>query len=179
MISGGWLLATCSRLLLLFLNARMWVECCAGSNAVLRSLQYPFLGPPSTRLAAALSSGSCQCQAAALQLSVDLQELEAVGLGEKRQGVSPGWRRLLVAFLTFTFQRLRVYFNLTFSFPFSLSDESTELQTQICNSFKSLVVQLQGEELGHRPRVKLLPPPPRQFLFIPLRSPLFTHRHPQ
>lgn len=48
------------------------------------ALQYPFLGPPSTRLAPALSSGSCQCQAAALQLSVHLQELETVGLGKKR-----------------------------------------------------------------------------------------------
>lgn len=28
---------------------------------------------------------------------------------------------------------------------FALLDESTELQTQICNGFKSLVVQLQGE----------------------------------
>lgn len=44
-------------------------------------MQYPLLGPPSTRLAAALSSGSCQCQAAALQLSVHLQELDALGLG--------------------------------------------------------------------------------------------------
>ncbi|KAE8285398.1 N-alpha-acetyltransferase 25, NatB auxiliary subunit [Larimichthys crocea] len=67
-----------------------------------KRIQYPFLGPPSTRLAPALSSGSCQCQAAALQLSVHLQELDTVGL-----------------------------------------DESTELQTQICNAFKSLVVQLQ------------------------------------
>uniref|UniRef100_A0A7N8YEV2 N-alpha-acetyltransferase 25, NatB auxiliary subunit n=1 Tax=Mastacembelus armatus TaxID=205130 RepID=A0A7N8YEV2_9TELE len=64
--------------------------------------QYPFLGPPPTRLALALSSGSCQCQAAALQLSVHLQELETAGL-----------------------------------------DESSELQNQICNGFKSLVVQLQ------------------------------------
>uniref|UniRef100_A0A671UI09 N-alpha-acetyltransferase 25, NatB auxiliary subunit n=1 Tax=Sparus aurata TaxID=8175 RepID=A0A671UI09_SPAAU len=63
---------------------------------------YPFLGPPSTRLAPALSSGSCQCQAAALQLSVHIQELETVGL-----------------------------------------DEPSELQTQICNGFQSLVVQLQ------------------------------------
>uniref|UniRef100_A0A3Q3WSY2 N-alpha-acetyltransferase 25, NatB auxiliary subunit n=1 Tax=Mola mola TaxID=94237 RepID=A0A3Q3WSY2_MOLML len=67
-----------------------------------KHIQYPFLGPPSTRLGPALSSGSCQCQAAALQLSVHLQELETVGL-----------------------------------------DESSELQTQICNSFKSLAVQLQ------------------------------------
>ncbi|KAM6986432.1 N-alpha-acetyltransferase 25, NatB auxiliary subunit [Aplochiton taeniatus] len=63
---------------------------------------YPFLGPPSTRLVGALSCGSCQCQAAALQLSVQLQELENAGL-----------------------------------------DDSSELQTQICNCFKSLVVQLQ------------------------------------
>ncbi|XP_068609025.1 N-alpha-acetyltransferase 25, NatB auxiliary subunit [Brachionichthys hirsutus] len=67
-----------------------------------KRVQYPFPGPPSTRLAPALSVGSCQCQAAALQLSVHLQELEMVGL-----------------------------------------DESSELQTQICNAFKSLVVQLQ------------------------------------
>uniref|UniRef100_A0A673CTL4 N-alpha-acetyltransferase 25, NatB auxiliary subunit n=1 Tax=Sphaeramia orbicularis TaxID=375764 RepID=A0A673CTL4_9TELE len=67
-----------------------------------KRIQYPFLGPPSTRLGPALSSGSCQCQAAALQMSVNLQELDTVGL-----------------------------------------DESTELQTQICNGFKSLVVQLQ------------------------------------
>lgn len=46
-------------------------------------LQYPFLGPPSTRLAPALSIGSCQCQAAALQLCVHLQELELLGLGKK------------------------------------------------------------------------------------------------
>ncbi|XP_034402615.1 N-alpha-acetyltransferase 25, NatB auxiliary subunit isoform X2 [Cyclopterus lumpus] len=63
--------------------------------------QYPLLGPPATRLASALSSGSCQCQAAALQLSVHLQDLESAGL-----------------------------------------DESSELQTQICNGFQSLVVQL-------------------------------------
>lgn len=44
-------------------------------------LQYPFLGPPSTRLALALSIGSCQCQALALQMCVHLQELELLGLG--------------------------------------------------------------------------------------------------
>lgn len=44
--------------------------------------QYPFLGPPSTRLAPALSIGSCHCQAAALQLCVHLQELELLGLGQ-------------------------------------------------------------------------------------------------
>ncbi|XP_053267521.1 N-alpha-acetyltransferase 25, NatB auxiliary subunit isoform X2 [Pleuronectes platessa] len=73
-----------------------------GAQMAEKHTQYPLLGPPSTRLAPALFNGSCQCQAAALQLSVHLQELETVGL-----------------------------------------DESLELQTQICNSFKSLVVQLQ------------------------------------
>uniref|UniRef100_A0A8C8J801 N-alpha-acetyltransferase 25, NatB auxiliary subunit n=1 Tax=Oncorhynchus tshawytscha TaxID=74940 RepID=A0A8C8J801_ONCTS len=67
-----------------------------------KQTQYPFLGPPSSRLASALSSGSCHCQASALQLSLTLQELETTGL-----------------------------------------DDSSELQTQICNSFKSLIVQLQ------------------------------------
>ncbi|XP_055721822.1 N-alpha-acetyltransferase 25, NatB auxiliary subunit isoform X2 [Salvelinus fontinalis] len=67
-----------------------------------KQTQYPFVGPPSSRLATALSSGSCHCQASALQLSLTLQELETTGL-----------------------------------------DDSSELQTQICNSFKSLIVQLQ------------------------------------
>uniref|UniRef100_A0A7N6FEB3 N(alpha)-acetyltransferase 25, NatB auxiliary subunit n=1 Tax=Anabas testudineus TaxID=64144 RepID=A0A7N6FEB3_ANATE len=75
--------------------------------------QYPFPGPPCTRLAQALSSGSCQCQAAALQLSVHLQDLETAGL-----------------------------------------DESSELQTQICNGFKSIVVQLQ--EILHKCKGDLL-----------------------
>uniref|UniRef100_A0A8C7MFW7 N-alpha-acetyltransferase 25, NatB auxiliary subunit n=1 Tax=Oncorhynchus kisutch TaxID=8019 RepID=A0A8C7MFW7_ONCKI len=67
-----------------------------------KQTQYPFLGPPSSRLASALSSGSCHCQASALQLSLTLRELETTGL-----------------------------------------DDSTELQTQICNAFKSSVAQLQ------------------------------------
>ncbi|KAM8854127.1 N-alpha-acetyltransferase 25, NatB auxiliary subunit [Synchiropus picturatus] len=64
--------------------------------------QFPFLGPPCTRLGLALSCGSCQCQAAALQLSVTMQDLDAIGL-----------------------------------------EDSCELQTQICNTFKSVTVQLQ------------------------------------
>lgn len=59
-------------------------------------LQYPFLGPPSTRLAPALSVGSCQCQAAALQLCVHLQELELLGLGKKTNDRSAAGRRLNV-----------------------------------------------------------------------------------
>uniref|UniRef100_A0AAR2L786 N-alpha-acetyltransferase 25, NatB auxiliary subunit n=1 Tax=Pygocentrus nattereri TaxID=42514 RepID=A0AAR2L786_PYGNA len=48
--------------------------------AFLLQHQYPILGPPSTRLAQALASGSCQCQLSALQLPIHLQELEAAGL---------------------------------------------------------------------------------------------------
>uniref|UniRef100_A0A8C8G8K0 N(alpha)-acetyltransferase 25, NatB auxiliary subunit n=1 Tax=Oncorhynchus tshawytscha TaxID=74940 RepID=A0A8C8G8K0_ONCTS len=47
-----------------------------------KQTQYPFLGPPSSRLASALSSGSCHCQASALQLSLTLRELETTGLGD-------------------------------------------------------------------------------------------------
>lgn len=108
------------------------VHCC---NDVFAVLQYPFLGPPSTRLASALSSGSCQCQAAALQLSVHLQELETVGLGKKTRQQHEADRRLDFA---------RCFLHLPL-FLFTLLDESSELQTQICNGFKSLVVQLQGE----------------------------------
>lgn len=43
--------------------------------------QYPLLGPPSTRMAQALASGSCQCQLSVLQLPLHLQELETAGLG--------------------------------------------------------------------------------------------------
>ncbi|XP_054613553.1 N-alpha-acetyltransferase 25, NatB auxiliary subunit isoform X2 [Dunckerocampus dactyliophorus] len=72
------------------------------SQLVERRTQYPLLGPPSTRLATALSSGSCHCQAATLQLSAHIHELDGVGI-----------------------------------------DESSELQTQMCNTFKSIAVQLQ------------------------------------
>ncbi|XP_077353966.1 N-alpha-acetyltransferase 25, NatB auxiliary subunit [Festucalex cinctus] len=47
-----------------------------------RRTQYPFLGPPATRLAGALSCGSCQCQAAALQLALHVHQLDAVGLDD-------------------------------------------------------------------------------------------------
>ncbi|KAF4082175.1 hypothetical protein AMELA_G00148540 [Ameiurus melas] len=47
--------------------------------------QYPLLGPPSTRMAQALSSGSCQCQLAVLQLPLHLQELEAAGLDQSAE----------------------------------------------------------------------------------------------
>uniref|UniRef100_A0A4W4FDK8 N-alpha-acetyltransferase 25, NatB auxiliary subunit n=1 Tax=Electrophorus electricus TaxID=8005 RepID=A0A4W4FDK8_ELEEL len=43
--------------------------------------QYPFLGPPPTRLPQALANGSCQCQLVALQLPLHVQELETSGLG--------------------------------------------------------------------------------------------------
>ncbi|KAI1881944.1 hypothetical protein AGOR_G00244910 [Albula goreensis] len=67
-----------------------------------RGVQYPLLGPPPTRLGPALSSGCCQCQAAAFQLSAHLQELESSGL-----------------------------------------EDTSEVQTQIGNSLKSLTIQLQ------------------------------------
>ncbi|KAG9342546.1 hypothetical protein JZ751_015925 [Albula glossodonta] len=54
-----------------------------------RGVKYPLLGPPPTRLGPALSSGCCQCQAAAFQLSAHLQELESSGLGKPW---SEGWR---------------------------------------------------------------------------------------
>ncbi|XP_030624427.1 N-alpha-acetyltransferase 25, NatB auxiliary subunit isoform X2 [Chanos chanos] len=47
--------------------------------------EYPFLGPPSTRMTQALASGSCQCQLSALQLSAHIQELEATGLDESAE----------------------------------------------------------------------------------------------
>ncbi|KAJ8415483.1 hypothetical protein AAFF_G00424630, partial [Aldrovandia affinis] len=50
-----------------------------------RGLQYPFLGPPSTRLGPALSSGGCQCQAAAFHLATHLQELEAHSLEDTEE----------------------------------------------------------------------------------------------
>ncbi|KAJ8287131.1 hypothetical protein GJAV_G00048000 [Gymnothorax javanicus] len=45
-----------------------------------RGVQYPLLGPPSTRLGPALSSGCCQCQASAFRLSAHLQELDSASL---------------------------------------------------------------------------------------------------
>lgn len=55
------------------------------------------------------------------------------------------------------------FFSLTASFSFALftpSDESSELQTQICNGFKSLVAQLQGES-PQRPTADVCPSPSR------------------
>nr|XP_006640345.2 PREDICTED: N-alpha-acetyltransferase 25, NatB auxiliary subunit isoform X1 [Lepisosteus oculatus] len=66
-----------------------------------RNVQYPFLGPPATRLSPALASGSCQCQASAFHLVSDLQDLDSHGL-----------------------------------------EDTTEVQTRIGNSFKSLIAQL-------------------------------------
>ncbi|XP_066545036.1 N-alpha-acetyltransferase 25, NatB auxiliary subunit isoform X2 [Amia ocellicauda] len=66
-----------------------------------RKIQYPFLGPPSTRLSPALASGSCQCQASAFHLASDLHDLDTLGL-----------------------------------------EDTTEVQTRIGNSFKSLLAQL-------------------------------------
>ncbi|XP_064209425.1 N-alpha-acetyltransferase 25, NatB auxiliary subunit-like isoform X2 [Anguilla rostrata] len=50
-----------------------------------RGLQYPFLGPPSSRLGPALSSGACQCQASAFHLAAHLQELDTSGLEESAE----------------------------------------------------------------------------------------------
>ncbi|KAG5840254.1 hypothetical protein ANANG_G00186860 [Anguilla anguilla] len=46
---------------------------------------YPFLGPPSSRLGPALSSGACQCQASAFHLAAHLQELDTSGLEESAE----------------------------------------------------------------------------------------------
>uniref|UniRef100_A0A4W4FDS3 N-alpha-acetyltransferase 25, NatB auxiliary subunit n=1 Tax=Electrophorus electricus TaxID=8005 RepID=A0A4W4FDS3_ELEEL len=47
--------------------------------------QYPFLGPPPTRLPQALANGSCQCQLVALQLPLHVQELETSGLDQSAE----------------------------------------------------------------------------------------------
>ncbi|XP_048876335.1 N-alpha-acetyltransferase 25, NatB auxiliary subunit [Brienomyrus brachyistius] len=73
----------------------------SSAQFVERGVQYPFLGPPPTRLSPALASRSCHCQAAAFQLASHMQELDAAGV-----------------------------------------DDTAEVQTQIENSFKSLLVQL-------------------------------------
>uniref|UniRef100_A0A4W4FC08 N-alpha-acetyltransferase 25, NatB auxiliary subunit n=1 Tax=Electrophorus electricus TaxID=8005 RepID=A0A4W4FC08_ELEEL len=52
-----------------------------GTMHTTRLRQYPFLGPPPTRLPQALANGSCQCQLVALQLPLHVQELETSGLG--------------------------------------------------------------------------------------------------
>ncbi|KAK1800814.1 hypothetical protein P4O66_005996, partial [Electrophorus voltai] len=51
----------------------------------LRQQQYPFLGPPPTRLPQALANGSCQCQLVALQLPLHVQELETSGLDQSAE----------------------------------------------------------------------------------------------
>lgn len=63
----------------------------------------------------------------------------------RSQRPPPTFSFSLSHFNGWVFLLIRLFVSFVFFF---LSDESTELQTQICNSFKSLVVQLQGEELG-------------------------------
>ncbi|XP_056146641.1 N-alpha-acetyltransferase 25, NatB auxiliary subunit [Lampris incognitus] len=61
--------------------------------------QYPFLGPPASRLASALSSGSYQCQYAAFQLAYHLQKLETLGLEESSElqaKICNGFKSLVV-----------------------------------------------------------------------------------
>lgn len=84
----------CSKITPLIFFSR-WCGCVA---VLLRLLQYPFLGPPATRLAAALTCGSCQCQTSALHLTVQLQELETMGLGEGLHIYTP-YTLLYVVFL--------------------------------------------------------------------------------
>ncbi|XP_028830383.1 N-alpha-acetyltransferase 25, NatB auxiliary subunit isoform X1 [Denticeps clupeoides] len=60
---------------------------------------YPFFGPPSTRLAQALASGSCQCQLSAFQLTTLLLELEIAGLDESaeiQKQISKSFKSLIV-----------------------------------------------------------------------------------
>ncbi|XP_039627265.1 N-alpha-acetyltransferase 25, NatB auxiliary subunit [Polypterus senegalus] len=53
-----------------------------GKRFVERKVQYHFLGPPSTRLTSAFASGSCQCQASAFRLVVDVHDLDISGLDD-------------------------------------------------------------------------------------------------
>ncbi|KAM4052844.1 N-alpha-acetyltransferase 25, NatB auxiliary subunit [Anomaloglossus baeobatrachus] len=47
-----------------------------------KKIKYPFLGPPSSRLAGFLGSGSCQCQKGAFQLVSDVYELDTCGIDD-------------------------------------------------------------------------------------------------
>nr|XP_033812407.1 N-alpha-acetyltransferase 25, NatB auxiliary subunit isoform X2 [Geotrypetes seraphini] len=58
------------------------VEVDSGKKFIDRKIQYPFLGPPPTRLAVFLSSGSCQCQTSSFLLIDDIYELDTHGLEE-------------------------------------------------------------------------------------------------
>ncbi|KAK7895482.1 hypothetical protein WMY93_020807 [Mugilogobius chulae] len=65
--------------------SKPWAHTSTHNSALASETMYPLLGPPSTRLSAALSCGSCQCQSAAFQLAVHLQDLESVGLEESTE----------------------------------------------------------------------------------------------
>ncbi|XP_073419656.1 N-alpha-acetyltransferase 25, NatB auxiliary subunit isoform X2 [Dendrobates tinctorius] len=47
-----------------------------------KMIKYPFLGPPSSRLAGFLGSGCCQCQKGAFQLVNDIYELDTCGIDD-------------------------------------------------------------------------------------------------
>lgn len=50
-------------------------------NCLLFSSQYPFLGPPASRLSGFISSGCCQCQKETFQLVNDIYQLDSCGIG--------------------------------------------------------------------------------------------------
>ncbi|MEE6503871.1 hypothetical protein FKM82_004997 [Ascaphus truei] len=57
----------------------------SGKRFIERKIQYPFLGPPATRLKGFLSCGSCHCQTGVLQLVNDIYELDTNGVDDSRQ----------------------------------------------------------------------------------------------
>uniref|UniRef100_A0A8C8LW08 N-alpha-acetyltransferase 25, NatB auxiliary subunit n=1 Tax=Oncorhynchus tshawytscha TaxID=74940 RepID=A0A8C8LW08_ONCTS len=67
-----------------------------------KQTQYPFLGPPSSRLASALSSGSCHCQASGVAISNHLQEQckgEVLEMKDGRLTTRPSLLETLVFFV--------------------------------------------------------------------------------
>ncbi|XP_069475602.1 N-alpha-acetyltransferase 25, NatB auxiliary subunit [Ambystoma mexicanum] len=50
-----------------------------GKRFTERHIKYPFLGPPSTRMAGFIESGSCECQNTTFNLVNDMYELDTVG----------------------------------------------------------------------------------------------------
>ncbi|XP_034781420.2 N-alpha-acetyltransferase 25, NatB auxiliary subunit-like isoform X2 [Acipenser ruthenus] len=71
----------------------------SGKSFSERNVQYPFLGPPSTRLAPALASGCFQCQTSAFQFVSDVYDLDANGMDdttEVQESIGNSLKSLLV-----------------------------------------------------------------------------------
>ncbi|KAJ1093026.1 hypothetical protein NDU88_006135 [Pleurodeles waltl] len=70
----------------------------SGKKFTEQTIQYPFLGPPSTRMAGFIRSGSCRCQTTTFNLVNDIYELDTIGFdssSDVQDRIGRNWKSCL------------------------------------------------------------------------------------